>query len=961
MPRESLFSNLSLAGKITLLVGLMGVVSMAIIGYAIVHMRQMDEQYRTLISLESELAQSFGRTGVLLGESQRIVHAAHSASQGAAAPLSAEASQRLRTLQREFETELNDIAKDIPHQGRELMGVRSRSQKVFDAGDQVLGAATKGDKAEATTALYEAFEPALLELKQDLDAFRNRSHGEFSAFMNEQNLATERTLWRIAAAVAAALAGVLVLSAYVALTQISRPVSQLARIMQRLTEHQYDDVIPATDRRDEVGTMARALQVFKNTMEGADQLTAQVQRSEEARRLSEQLMDLTSAIPGVVFQLHLQANGKCRFLFVSDKAGAMPGLRVLALLRSGGPVGEAYAVPRPVRQRIQTAFMERLRNPEPLDFDTEVQHEGASRWLQTSATARRLADGSVLFHGVWMDVTEQKSQTHAMAAAKEAAERAAQERARFIAVMSHEIRTPLNAVLGMAQLALKEELPAQQRERVEQIRRASRHLLGILTDVLDFSKIDGGHLQLEHKPFSLSSIMGTLADLLSPRALAKSPQLRMDVADNVPEHCVGDAQRLSQILINYVHNAIKFTHQGEVVVRLRVVQQDGHHLLLRGEVQDTGIGMTAQQMEGLFEPFRQADSSITRRFGGTGLGLVIARQLAQAMGGETGVHSEPGRGSTFWFTARLQRAPAKDWAHEGLEQPLSPPALGVGQTAGLRVLVVDDNEVNLQVAQGLLEAGGLQVDRARNGAEAVDQLTRAADHTYAAVLMDMQMPVMDGLSATRALRALPRFEALPIIAMTAHATTADMERTRACGMNDHIAKPLLQAPLWQTLSRWLARSASALPAHHAAGTVPPPPASEPSPTSAEAAAARAPVFDVALLQDLQESITTARLLPLIAQFVQDCERRVARITEAAQARQWEALRRQAHDLGGTAGSFGLSTLGELTRPLEAAAKAEDAAATDRCIAELQQLAQQGLEQLRAHAQALENPAPHQGG
>lgn len=960
MPRESLFSNLSLAGKITLLVGLMGLVSMAIIGYAMVHMRQMDEQYRTLISLESELAQSFGRTGVLLGESQRMVHAAHSASQGAAAPLAAEAAQRLRTLQREFETELNDIAQGMPHQGRELMGLRSRSQKVFDAGDQVLDAATKGYKEAATTLLYHAFEPALLELKQDLDAFRNRSHGEFAAFMNEQNLATEKTLWRIAAALIAALAGVLVLSAYVALTQISRPVSQLARIMQRLTEHQYDDVIPATYRRDEVGTMARALQVFKNTMEGADQLTAQLQRSEEARRLSEQLMDLTSAIPGVVFQLHLQANGKCRFLFVSDKASAMPGLRVLALLRSGGPVGEAYAVPRPVRQRIQTAFMERLRNPEPLDFDTEVQHEGASRWLQTSATARRLADGSVLFHGVWMDVTEQKSQTHAMAIAKEAAERAAQERARFIAVMSHEIRTPLNAVLGMAQLALKDELPAQQRERVEQIRRASRHLLGILTDVLDFSKIDGGHLQLEHKPFSPSSIMGTLADLLSPKALAKSLQLRMDVDDNVPEHCVGDAQRLSQILINYVHNAIKFTHQGEVVVRLRAVQQDGHHLLLRGEVQDTGIGMTAQQMEGLFEPFRQADSSITRRFGGTGLGLVIARQLAQAMGGETGVHSEPGRGSTFWFTARLQRAPAKDWPHEGLEHPLSPPALGVGQTAGLRVLVVDDNEVNLQVVQGLLEAGGLQVDRARNGAEAVDQLTRAADHTYAAVLMDMQMPVMDGLSATRALRALPRCKALPIIAMTANATTADMERTRVCGMNDHIAKPLLEAPLWQTLSRWLARSASALPAHHAAGTVPPPPAPEPNPTSAEAAAARAPVFDVALLQDLQQSITTARLLPLIAQFVQDCERRVERITEAAQARQWEALRRQAHDLGGTAGSFGLSKLGELTRPLEAAAKTQDAAATDRCIAVLQQQAQQGLEQLRAHAQALENPAPHQG-
>ncbi|RLJ38336.1 ATP-binding protein [Acidovorax sp. 106] len=992
MRRERFFSHLPLAAKISLLVGLMGLVSMAIIGYAMVSMRQMDTQYRTLIALESELTHSFGDASVLLSETHGLVSGMANAHQSTPPGATLTPSQRLRTLQRDFEVTLNDIAQRMPHKGRELMALRLRSQEVFDAGLRVVNAASTGPAEASAHALttrtpYQDFEPTLLQLKQGLESLRSRSHAEFEALVEQQNDATSDTLWSMAAAVVGALALVLVLSVYVAVTQISRPITDLARIMKRLASQQYGDTIPATRRRDEVGTMARALQVFKNTMQRADKLTAQVQRSEEARKLSEQLVDLTSAIPGVVFQLHLQPNGTCRFLFVSDKAAEMPGLQVLALLRSGGSVGEAYSVPQSVQQRVQARFMERLHTQAPLDFDTEVLHEGISRWLQTSATARRLDDGSVLFHGVWMDVTERKSQTRAMATAKEAAERAAQERARFLAVMSHEIRTPLNAILGMAQLALKEELPPPQRERIEQMHRAGRHLLGILSDILDFSKIDGGHLVLESKAFALSPVLATLVDLLSPKAHAKALQLRLEVADEVPEQLMGDSQRLSQILINYVHNAIKFTHQGEVLVRLSVAQQDGNSLLLHGAVQDTGIGLTPEQMQGLFEPFRQGDSSITRRFGGTGLGLVISRQLARAMGGDTGVQSQPGQGSTFWFTARLQRAPATDWARDVLTQPLQTTALAPAHTAGLRVLVVDDNEVNRQVAKGLLEAGGLIVDMADHGAEAVETLTQASDNTYAAVLMDMQMPVMDGLSATRALRALPRFEALPIIAMTANASTADVERTRACGMNDHIAKPLLEAPLWHTLSRWLANARSTRPSSPPApqptaeATLPAQPlapgfttpapshpvaevsalATEPpsAPSNAPGASdASTPVFDAALLQDLQDTIPTARLLPLIDQFIQDCERRVERITQAAHSRQWDDLRREAHDLGGTAGSFGLSPLGELTRPLEAAAKAQDAATIDRCLPELQRLARQGLTQLGAHVRALQ--APHQG-
>jgi len=973
MRRERFFSHLPLAAKISLLVGLMGLVSMAIIGYAMLSMRQMDIQYRALIALESELTRSFGEASVLLSKTHGLVSSIANAPRSPGQTSATQPTQRLRTVQRDFEMTLNDIAQRMPHKGRDLMALRLRAQEVFDAGQQVLRAAQAptahpgaNNNTNTNTRLYQNFEPAMVQLKQGLESLRSQSRAEFEALIEQQNDATSDTLWSMAAAVVAALALVLVLSVYVAVTQISRPITDLARIMKRLASQQYGDAIPATRRRDEVGTMARALQVFKNTMQRADTLTAQVQRSEEARKLSEQLVDLTSAIPGVVFQLHLQPSGACRFLFVSDKAAEMPGLQVLALLRSGGSVGEAYAVPQSVQQRVQARFMERLHTQAPLDFDTEVLHEGASRWLQTSATARRLEDGSVLFHGVWMDVTERKSQTRAMATAKEAAERAAQERARFLAVMSHEIRTPLNAILGMAQLALKEELPPPQRERIEQMHRAGRHLLGILSDILDFSKIDGGHLVLESKAFALSPVLATLVDLLSPKAHAKALQLRLEVADEVPEQLVGDSQRLSQILINYVHNAIKFTHQGEVLVRLSVAQQDHNSLLLHGAVQDTGIGLTPEQMQGLFEPFKQGDSSITRRFGGTGLGLVISRQLARAMGGDTGVQSQPGQGSTFWFTARLQRAPAADWARDVLTQPLQTTALAPAHTAGLRVLVVDDNDLNRQVAKGLLEAGGLIVDMAHHGAEAVDTLTQASDNTYAAVLMDMQMPVMDGLSATRALRALPRFEALPIIAMTANASTADVERSRACGMNDHIAKPLLEAPLWHTLSRWLAKARNT---RAPSPPLIPSPATQPpiSPAPAPVVVAESPqtstatsttVFDAALLQDLQDTIPTARLLPLIDQFIQDCERRVERITQAAHSRQWETLRREAHDLGGTAGSFGLSPLGELTRPLEAAAKAQDAATIDRCLPELQHLARQGLTQLGAHVRALQ--APHQG-
>ena len=413
--------------------------------------------------------------------------------------------------------------------------------------------------------------------------------------------------------------------------------------------------------------------------------------------------------------------------------------------------------------------------------------------------ARHQAQQALSAHRQQLEETVER-RTRQLAEASRQAQAANLAKTAFLANMSHEIRTPLNAMIGMAHLIRGETLSPRQADRLFKLESAAKHLLEILNDVLDLSKIEAGKMMLEASPLNVESTVANVLSMMAGRAEQKSLRLLSDV-DEMPRDLVGDPTRLQQALLNYANNAIKFTEQGNVVVRARLVEQDDTSALLRFEVQDTGIGIDASVMSRLFAAFEQADPSTTRRVGGTGLGLAITRRLALLMGGDVGATSVPGAGSTFWFTARLGRVPC-----DAGETPPSP-ALDAEVALrrhhrGARVLLAEDNAVNAEVAQSLLQEVGLVVDLARDGEAAVDM---ALQREYQLVLMDMQMPRLDGLDASRAIRRHRDPSALPIIAMTANAFDEDKEQCRAAGMDDFVSKPVDPATLYGLLLRWLER------------------------------------------------------------------------------------------------------------------------------------------------------------
>jgi CheY-like chemotaxis protein len=387
------------------------------------------------------------------------------------------------------------------------------------------------------------------------------------------------------------------------------------------------------------------------------------------------------------------------------------------------------------------------------------------------------------------------------------AEAANQAKSAFLANMSHEIRTPMNAVIGLTHLLTRDNLDARQREQLGKIGHAAQHLLQIINDILDLSKVEAGKMVLERADFSLGTLLARCVEMVGESAQAKG--LALDVGlDHLPPRLCGDAMRLSQALINLLGNAVKFTAAGSVHLQVERLRSDGRRLLVRFTVRDTGEGIPPEHQAQLFNAFEQGDNGTTRRHGGTGLGLALTRHIAQLMGGEVGLHSTPGVGSSFWFTAWLEQAQdAIDTGNAPVPRPdrWSPPAADDEDTlrtalAGRRVLVVEDNPVNQEVAAALLGAVGLQVETADDGITALE-LTRT--RRYDLVLMDMQMPRLDGLATTRALRERDG-AALPIVAMTANAFGEDRAQCLAAGMNDHVAKPVNPAKLYGTLRRWLA-------------------------------------------------------------------------------------------------------------------------------------------------------------
>jgi two-component system sensor histidine kinase/response regulator len=419
----------------------------------------------------------------------------------------------------------------------------------------------------------------------------------------------------------------------------------------------------------------------------------------------------------------------------------------------------------------------------------EVDLDGGPRQLWEVKVPVRLDGdvGSVLC--VATDVTE----LHQLKAAADAANQAKSD---FLSNMSHEIRTPMNSIIGMTHLALKAAVEPKLRDYLEKIGHSGQHLLGIINHILDFSKIEAGRLELEVVDFRLDALMRNLETQLGETAAARGLHFEFDIAPELARPLRGDPLRLEQVLLNFVGNAVKFSERGSVEVRARALRAFGHETLVRFEVEDHGIGIDPAEVAQLFTPFHQADPSTTRRYGGTGLGLVISKQLAELMGGEAGVESEPGRGSTFWFTARLGQGGAQETRPLRKAAPL--PGAASQRLDGTAVLLVEDNVFSQQVGRELLENAGATVAVAANGSEALALMRgRHVD----CVLMDVQMPVMDGFEATRRIRADPALRDTVVIAMTANAGLEDQARCMEAGMNEFLTKPVAPEHLAATIAR----------------------------------------------------------------------------------------------------------------------------------------------------------------
>ena len=459
------------------------------------------------------------------------------------------------------------------------------------------------------------------------------------------------------------------------------------------------------------------------------------------------------------------------------------------------PMCDADGTPRDLQAEVWAA----LSSGGEWRGECQMQRRDGSRvWVSVAVSGLAERDGDIS-HGIWVleDASARKAAETALRRAKQLAEEATQAKSRFLANMSHEIRTPMNAIIGLSHLCLGTRLDPTQRDYVDKIHRAGTALLGVINDVLDVSRVEAGRLPLDASPFSLDEVLDQLVGLFGEQARSKQLALLVSVSPSVPGRLVGDAMRLGQVLTNLVGNAIKFTERGEVALTVRAEARHGDRVRLQFAVRDTGIGLSPNQVEDLFQPFAQADASTTRKFGGSGLGLSICRHLVRLMGGDVAVHSEPGVGSTFLFEVDLgvadEAAPAAERA---------PDAADLG---GLRVLVVEDNPVNLLIAETLLAEQGVTVETAGNGREAVDRMQRTDLPAVDAVLMDVQMPEMDGLEATRLLRADPRFATVPILAMTAHAMADERAACLAAGMNDHLTKPVDPPRFLATLARWTGR------------------------------------------------------------------------------------------------------------------------------------------------------------
>ena len=513
------------------------------------------------------------------------------------------------------------------------------------------------------------------------------------------------------------------------------------------------------------------------------------------------------------------------------------------------------------------------------------------------------SDNSVVLAGLLRDVTESRRMRKDLTSARDTAETASAAKSRFLAAMSHELRTPINGILGMNDLLLDSQLSPEQREYAETVRVSGEALLAIITDILDFSKIEAGRLELEQLDFSLADLIGSVVRLLDPRAQEKNLNIGWRVAMEIPPLLRGDPGRLRQVLMNLLGNAVKFATEGHIVVRAKLLPNDDPNTSkIRVEVEDTGIGIPKAAQGKLFQDFTQVDSSVTRKYGGTGLGLAVTRQLVELMDGTVGVESTVDRGSTFWFEIELPSGSGatEDDAVKPQAQQKKARATTADGNQTPRALLAEDNAINRKLLVAYLGKMGIKADTVENGREAVEAVR---DGTYAIVLMDVQMPEMDGYEAAREIRRLPGDRGkVPIIAITAFTGAADIERCIAAGMNDFVSKPIDRARLRKSMEKWFdAKNAKPEPT---------------KPASNIPASPDDKIMDPSVLDGLTESLGTDKTRELVSLYIDDIGSRLIRLMKACEDQNFPVLRKEAHDLRSNSGSLGLTRLFALGEGIE---------------------------------------------